>query len=155
MPLADELRGRVDEQRLVVGLGLLEHDDAGRDRRAEEEVRRKLDDGVDVVVVDEVLADLLLGAAAVEHAGELDDRGGAVDREPAQDVHREGEVGLRLRRQHAGRREARIVDQQRVRVPLPPDRVGRIGHDRLERLVVPVLRDRSACRRGRCRTSRS
>ena len=79
---------------LVVGLRLLQHDDAGRDRRAEEEVGRELDDGVDVVVVDEVLADLLLGAAAVEHAGELDDRGGAVDGEPVQHVHREREVGL-------------------------------------------------------------
>ena len=95
--LAGELRRGVDEQDLVVGLRLLEHDDAGRDRRAEEQVRRELDDGVDVVVVDEVLADLLLRTAAVEHAGELDDRRRAVDGEPAQDVHREREVGLRLR----------------------------------------------------------
>jgi hypothetical protein len=89
----EERRG-VDEEDRVVGLALLEHDDAGGDRRAEEEVGRQLDDGVDVVVVDEVLADLLLRTAAVEHAGELDDRGRAVDGQPRQDVHREGEVGL-------------------------------------------------------------
>ena len=57
-----------------------------------------------------------------------------------QDVHREGQVGLRLRRQHAGGRVARVVDQQRVGVAVPLDRVRRVGHDRLERLVVPVGR---------------
>ena len=77
-----ELGGRINEQDLVVLLGLLQHDDAGRDRGAEEEVWRQLDNGVDVVVVDEVLADLLLRAAAVEHAGELNDRRGAVHCEP-------------------------------------------------------------------------
>ena len=43
-------------------------------------------------------------------------------------------------RQHTGRRVARVVDQQRVGVAVPFDRVGRVGHDRLERLVVPVGR---------------
>ena len=81
---------------LLSALRLLQDDDAGGDRGAEEQIRRKLDDGVDVVVVDEVLADLLLRAAAVEHAGELDDRRCAVHRQPAQHVHREGQVGLRL-----------------------------------------------------------
>jgi hypothetical protein len=58
---ARELGRRVDEQHRVVGLRLLQHDDARGDRGAEEEVRRELDHGVHVVVVDEVLADLLLG----------------------------------------------------------------------------------------------
>jgi hypothetical protein len=62
------------------------------------------------------------------------------DGQPRQDVHREGEVGLRLRREHTGRRVARVVDEQRVRVAVPLDRVRRVGHDRLERLVVPVRR---------------
>ena len=122
---------------------------------AEEEIRRQLDHRVDVVVVNEVLADLLLGAAAVENAGELNDRRSAVHREPAEHVHREGEVGLRLRREHAGRRVTRVVDKQRVAVARPVDRVGRIGDDRLERFVVPVRGVESGCRRGRCRTSRS
>jgi hypothetical protein len=55
-------------------------------------------------------------------------------------VHREREVGLALGREHAGGGEAGVVDEQRVGVALPLDRVGRVGHDRLERLVVPVRR---------------
>jgi hypothetical protein len=137
---AHELGGGVDEQRGVVALGLLQHDDAGGNRGAEEEVGRQLDDGIDVVVVDQVLADLLLCAAAIEHAGKLDDRRRAVDRQPAQDVQGEGEVGLALGRQHARGREARIVDQQRVGVAIPFDRVRRIGDDGLEGFVVPMRR---------------
>ena len=83
---AGEFGGGVDEQGGVVVLGLLQHDDAGGDGGAEEQVRRQLDHRIDIVVVDEVLTDLLLRAAAVEHAGELDDGRGAVDRQPRQDV---------------------------------------------------------------------
>ena len=101
---------------LLSVLDLLQHDHAGRDRGAEEQVRRELDDGVDEVVVDQVLADLLLRAAAVEHAGELDDRCGAVHRKPAEDVHRERQVGSAFWGEHAGGGVARVVDQQRVRV---------------------------------------
>ena len=55
-------------------------------------------------------------------------------------MHGEGQVGLRLGGQHAGRRKPRIVDERRIVVSGPVDRIGRIRHDRLERLLVPVLR---------------
>ena len=138
--LPNELGGGVDEQHLVVELGLLQHDDAGRDRGAEEQIGRQLDHRIDIVVVDQVFADLLLRATAIEDAGELDDRRGAVDGQPAQHVHGERQIGLALRCQHPGRGEPWVVDQQRVGVPLPLDRIRRIRHDRLERLIVPVRR---------------
>lgn len=138
--VAGELCRGVDEQDSVVGFGLLDHDDAGGDRGAEEQVRWQLDHGVDVVVVDEVLADLAFCTTPVQHAGELDDRRGTVDRQPRQDVHRECEVSLRLRGEHTGRCEAGVVDQQRVGITVPLDGVGRVGHDRFERLIIPVRR---------------
>lgn len=36
--------------------------------------------------------------------------------------------------------ESLVVDQQRVRVSFPLNGVGRVGHDRVERLVIPMLR---------------
>ena len=80
-----------------------------------------LDDSVDVVVVDKVLANLPFSTASVQHPGELDYRGRAIDGKPAENMHREGEIGLRLGRQHTRRRESRIVDQQRVGVAFPVD----------------------------------
>lgn len=64
-----ELLGAVNEQDRVVRFRFLQDDDAGGDGGAEKEVGRELDDGVDVVVVDEVLADLAFGAATVQDAG--------------------------------------------------------------------------------------
>ena len=81
--------GSVDEERAVVDLTLGENDDARRDRHAEKEVRGQLDNRLDEVVVDQILADLLLRAAAVQHAGELDDCRAALAREPREHVHRE------------------------------------------------------------------
>ncbi len=135
---APELLGAVDEQDRVVRFRLLQDNDAGGDGGAEEEVGRELDDGVDVVVVDKVLADLAFGAAAVQDAGEFDDRRRAVDREPRKHVHGESEVGFRARGEDAGGRVASVVDEQRVRVALPLDGVRRVRDDRLERLLVPV-----------------
>lgn len=73
--------------------------------------RAGLNDGVDVVVIDEVLADLAFRAASIEDPGKLDDRGSAIDSEPRQDVHSEGEIGLRLRCQDTGGGEAWVVDE--------------------------------------------
>ena len=148
VPEALELGRGIKKQHAVVGFGLLENDDAGGDGGAKKQVRRELDDCVDVVVVDEVLPDLCLCPASVEHARELDDRGSAIDSQPGQDVHREGEVGLRLRCEHTCGSETLIVDEQRVRVTVPPDRVRRVGHDRLERFVIPVLRVREGVTQG-------
>ena len=54
-------------------------------------------------------------------------------------MHGERQIGLRLRRKHASRGKSRIVDQCGVVVALPLGGVGRVGHDHLERFVVPVL----------------
>ena len=78
----DAFLRRVDEQHLVVRLRLLHHHDTGRDGGAEKEVRGQLDDTVDIVVLDQISADLLLRAAAVHDAGEAYDRRRAVRREP-------------------------------------------------------------------------
>ena len=55
-------------------------------------------------------------------------------------MHDEGEVCLRGRRENARRGKARVVDEQRVVLARPSDRVRRIRDNRLERLIVPVLR---------------
>ena len=55
-------------------------------------------------------------------------------------MHGERQIGLRLRRKHASRGKSRIVDQCGVVIALPLGGVGRVGHDHLERFVVPVLR---------------
>lgn len=132
------LLGRVDEERAVLSLGSFQHKDAGGDRRAEEEVVRKLDHAVDKVIVDEVLANLPLCATPVHHPGETDDRSRAVRGEPGKAMHDEGEIGFRLWREHARRRESRIVDEEGIVVAFPSDGVGGIGHDGLERLVIPM-----------------
>ena len=55
-------------------------------------------------------------------------------------MHDERHVRLALRRKHTGRGEARVVDEQRIVIARPLDRIRRIGDDQLKRLVVPVLR---------------
>ena len=65
-----------------------------------------MDDSVDKVVVDEVLADLLLRAAAVHDAGETDNGGSAV------------------------------IDERGVAVTLPFNGIGRIGDDGLEGFII-------------------
>lgn len=61
----DTLARGVNEQGLAVRLVLFQHHDAGGDAGAEEQVAGQLDDAVDEVVVDQVLADLLLRPAPV------------------------------------------------------------------------------------------
>lgn len=79
---------------LLSGLLFFQDHDAGGDAGAEEKIRRKLDDRVDVVVVDQVFSDFLFRAAPVHDAGEADDGRRAVRGEPGKRVHDEGEVGL-------------------------------------------------------------
>lgn len=69
------LTAGVDELDPRVGLVLGEDEDIGGDGGAVEEVGRQGDDGLDVILPDEVLPDLLLRPAAVEDAREADDGG--------------------------------------------------------------------------------
>ena len=95
-----------------------------------------MDDSVDKVVVDEVLADLLLRAAAVHDAGETDNGDSAVSGQPAQRVHDERQIRLGLWRQHAGRRKTGVIDERGVAVTLPFNGIGRIGDDGLEGFII-------------------
>ena len=130
----------IDEERSRVRFRLLQHHDAGRDARAEEEIVRQLDHGIDEIAVDQILANLLLRAAAIHDAGKADNRRRAVRRQPCERVQDESEVGFRRRRKHARRREARIVDEQGIFLACPSNRIRRIGNNRLKRLKRIMLR---------------
>ena len=58
------------------------------------------------------------------------------------DIRRHADVGigLALGSQHTARGKTFIVDEDGVSVTLPLDAIRGIGHDGIERLVVPVLR---------------
>lgn len=136
----DKFVGRIDKEYVVGRLGVLQHHDAGRNGRSEKEVCRQLDDAIDLVVVNEIFADLLFRAAAVHDAGEADNRCRAVACQPRERVHDEGKICLGFGRKDARRRIARIVDEERVVAPLPRDGIGRIGDDDFKRLLIPMGR---------------
>lgn len=123
----DALFGGVDEEGLAVGLVLLQHHDAGGDAGAKEQIAGQLDDAVDEVVVHQILADLFLGAAPVEYAGEADDGRRAVGRQPGKAVHDERQVRLALGGQHTRRGKPRVVDEGGVLVPRPLDGIRRLS----------------------------
>ena len=55
-------------------------------------------------------------------------------------MHNKRHIAFGRGRQHSGRGETGVVNEQRVFIPLPRHRKGRIGYDQLKGLVVPVLR---------------
>ena len=130
---------RVDELRFRVAFMLREHQDIDGDRGAVKEVGCQGNDGFDIVVVDEVFADLLLRTAAVEDAGKADDRRASFGGEVMERVKYEGKVGFGLGRQHARGGEAVVVDEGGVVAADPLDGVGGIGDDGIEGLVIVVL----------------
>ena len=138
--LMDKLLRGVNEEDVGIGLALLQHDDAGGNGDTEEKVVGQLDDRIDEVVLDEIAAYLLLRAATIEHTGKLDDGRRAVGGEPREHVHGEGQVGLALGSQYTGGGKALVIDEDGISVTLPLDAIRRIGHDGVERLIVPVLR---------------
>ena len=136
--LLELLRG-IDEQHTVVGTcTLAQHDDADGYAHTKEEIRRQLDDGVHIVVLDEPVADGALLASTIEHTGKLHDGSRAALRERAQHVERESKVGSRVRGQHTGAAVAVVVDEQRVLASFPRDAVRGIRYDGIERLEVSV-----------------
>ena len=114
---------RIDEQHIACGLVLFEHDDAGGDGGAEEQISRKLDYRLDKVVANQIIANLALGTSTVEHAGELDDSSRALSGKPAQHMHREGKVRFAGRCQDTCGTEARIIDVERIGLAFPFDRI--------------------------------
>ena len=94
--LDEHLRG-VGELHVPFRAALLEdHDDRG-DAGAVEDVGGKPDDGVDVALVQQPLADLRLLAAAEEHAVGQDDRHNAAGKQVVEVVQQEGVIRLALR----------------------------------------------------------
>ena len=57
-----------------------------------ETIRRELNHSIDVIVLDQVLANLLLRPTPGKEPPELTDRGGAIDGEPMQHMHRESKI---------------------------------------------------------------
>ena len=80
------------------GVLLVEHDDAGRDAGAVEQVGRQADDALDVAALDDVAADVGLGTAAEQHAVRQNDRALAGALERGEDVQQEGVVAVLGRR---------------------------------------------------------
>ena len=120
--------GGVDEEDVASCAVLREdHDDDG-DAGREEEVRRQADDRLDVVVLDEVFADLFLGAAAEEDAVWQDDGHDAVLLDVVEAVEQEGEVSLG-RRGQAVLAEALVA---RVELGVPVCGVGRVGRHSID-----------------------
>ena len=70
------------EQDVVVRLRLLQHHDACCDRCTEEQVFRKLDHTIDVVVVYKIFPDLLFCSASVEYSREAYNRRNTILRKP-------------------------------------------------------------------------
>ncbi|MNF85335.1 hypothetical protein D3C84_677260 [compost metagenome] len=129
----------VDELGGGVGLVFGQHQNVHGDGGAVEQIGRERDHAFHIVVVHQVLADLLLGSAPVEDAGEADNGGAAFGREVAKGVQHKGEVGLGFGRQHAGRGKAVVVDQGRVVRPLPLHRVRWVGDDGIEGFVIAEM----------------
>ncbi|MNR19123.1 hypothetical protein D3C85_1358900 [compost metagenome] len=97
-----------------------------------------MNDGINVIVVDQVLTDLGFRATSIEHAGKLDDGRRTIDRQPTKNVQGKSEVCLAFGGKYAGGGETRVVDQQWVGVTVPFDGIGWIGDDGFERFVIPM-----------------
>ena len=80
------------------GARFVQHQDAGGDAGAVEEVRRQSDDALDVALPDDTLADRRLGAAPEQHAVGVNHRALADAREAREDVQQEGVVAVLLGR---------------------------------------------------------
>ena len=98
-----------------------------------------MDNAVDKVVVNQILANLLFRAAAIHDAREADDSRRTVGRQPCQRVHDKGQVRFGFRGQHTGRGETRVVNQDRVIIAFPFDRIGRVADNDLKGFLVPML----------------
>ncbi|KUK71974.1 MAG: hypothetical protein XD91_1614 [Clostridiales bacterium 38_11] len=71
----DAFLGRIDEEGAVLFLGLFQYHDTGRYARAEEQIAGQLNDAVDIVIINQVLAYLLFGTASIHDTREADNGG--------------------------------------------------------------------------------
>src|SRR5207248_1186158 len=95
-----EALGGVDHEDASTGLGVLlvEHNDAGWDAGAVEEVGWQSDDAFDIAALDEGLADRRFGVASEEDTVRQDDRGFPSALEGLENVQQEGVVAVLLGR---------------------------------------------------------
>ena len=93
----DALIRRVNEKRFAVAFASLHHQNAGCNGSAEKEVGGQLYHAINSVFSHEVLPYFLFRTAAVQDAGEADNRRRAVCREPRKAVHDKRHVRLAFR----------------------------------------------------------
>ena len=124
-----EMPGCVDEQDIIGLLALLQNEDADRNAGRVEQVRRQADNGVDVPVVEQLVADPRFAAATKQHAMRQDDGHCTVVPEVVKTVQQEREIRRRLRGQPVVL-EPHILAQCLVRVPAVAER--RVGDHGVE-----------------------
>ena len=102
----------VDEEHVVTLLGaiLVQHQDAGRDTGAVEQVAGQADDGFKITPVDEILARLALFAAPEQHAMRHDGSHAAIALEHGQHVLHEHQISLFAFLGHPDVEAARVGD---------------------------------------------
>ena len=125
----DELRGGVG---FVFGQYQNRHGDGG----AIKQVGREGNDGFDVVVIHEVLADFLFSTATVKDAGKANNRGASFAGQVAERVQHKGKVGLGFGGKHARWGKAIVVDERGVVATYPLHRIRRIGDDGVKRFFI-------------------
>lgn len=134
-PVPHEPAAGVDHEDALALLRVLfvEHDDAGRDAGAKEQVGRQADNAFDITPADQITADFRLGIAPEQHAVRQDAGALAGVFERADDMQQIGVVALLVQRcAQAAKPLGRVV--QRVETGAPP-RVGKrqICNDLVER----------------------
>lgn len=132
-------RGGVDELHPGVALVLGEHEDGGGNVGAVEQIFRKGDDGLHIVLIDEIFTDSLFRTTAIENAGEADDGCASLGREIVEGVENEGKVGTIFRCQHASGCKAVVVDEGGIVFAHPLHPIGRVGDDGIEGTIAAKL----------------
>ena len=91
-------RRRIHKQHAIVRLGALaKHNDTSRNAHPKEEVGRKLNHCIHSIMLQQILTDFLLSTASVKHTGELYNSCHTAFAQMMIHVHRESQIGFRLR----------------------------------------------------------
>ena len=132
-------RGGVDELHTSVALVLGEHEDVGGNGRAVEQSARKGDDGLHIVLIDEVFTDFLFRTTAIEDARETDDGCATLGREIVEGMEDEGKVGIVFGSEHASWCKAVVVDEGGIVFAHPLHGIGRVGDNGIEGTIAAKL----------------
>ena len=132
-------RGGIDELHAGVALVLGEHEDVGGNGRAIEQSAREGDDGLHIVLFDEVLTDFLFRTTAIEDAREADNGCATLGREIVEGVEHKGKVGIVFGSEHASRCKAVVIDEGGIVFAHPLHGIGRVGDDGIEGAIAAKL----------------